>query len=76
MVEDENIKTTVSPFAIREGEIKKFSDIPTIKIHGGDDEALEEARLKLQASLEDLDRRIPEEYEKVYWHGLWRRKQK
>ncbi len=24
MVEDENIKTTVSPFAIREGEIKKF----------------------------------------------------
>jgi len=24
MVEDENIKTTVSPFAVREGEIKKF----------------------------------------------------
>ncbi len=24
MVDDENIKTTVSPFAIREGEIKKF----------------------------------------------------
>ena len=24
MVDDENIKTTISPFAIREGEIKKF----------------------------------------------------
>lgn len=42
----------------------------------GDDEADEQARLKLQASLEDLDKRIASEYEKVYWHGLWRRKQK
>ena len=36
----------------------------------------EEARLKLQKALEDLDNRIAEEYEKVYWHGLWRRKQR
>ena len=26
MVEDSNIKTTVSPFAIREGEIKVFDE--------------------------------------------------
>lgn len=42
----------------------------------GDDASDEAARLKLQASLEELDARIPEEYKKVYWHGLWRRKQK
>ena len=36
----------------------------------------EEARLKLQKALEDLDDKIAEEYDKVYWHGLWRRKQK
>ncbi len=41
--------------------------------HDGDEKSDEEARLKLQASLEDLERRAPEEYEKVYWHGLWRR---
>ena len=59
-------------------------DVRLINLYGdpiyvsedADDEAIEEARLKLQASLEDLDRRIPEEYEKVYWHGLWRRRQK
>ena len=59
-------------------------DVRLINLYGdpiyvsedADDEALEQARLKLQASLEDLDKRIPEEYEKVYWHGLWRRKQK
>lgn len=42
----------------------------------GDDNADKEACEKLQASLEDLDNRIVEEYNKVYWHGLWRRKQK
>lgn len=42
----------------------------------GDASADEAARLKLQAGLEELDRKIPEEYKKVYWHGLWRRKQK
>ena len=42
----------------------------------GDSDADEKARVKLQESLEDLDNRIVEEYNKVYWHGLWRRKQK
>lgn len=40
----------------------------------GDDNADEEARLALQKSLEDLDEKIPSEYKKIYWHGLWRRK--
>lgn len=61
-----------------------FFDVRLINLYGdpiyvpedADDAAIEEARLKLQASLEDLDKRIPEEYEKVYWHGLWRRRQK
>ena len=61
-----------------------IGDVNLINLYGdpiyvpedADDAALEEARLKLQASLEDLDRRIPEEYKKVYWHGLWRRRQK
>ena len=61
-----------------------IGDVNLINLYGepiqvpedADDEVLEQARLKLQASLEDLDRRIPEEYKKVYWHGLWRRKQK
>lgn len=34
----------------------------------------EEALKELQASLEDLERRAPEEYKKVYKFGLWRRK--
>ena len=57
-------------------------DVRLINLYGApiyvpedaDDEAIETARLKLQESLEDLDNRILEEYEKVYWHGLWRRK--
>lgn len=59
-------------------------DVRLINLYGepiyvpedADEEAIEAARQKLQASLEDLDSRIPEEYKKVYWHGLWRRKQK
>ena len=59
-------------------------DVRLINLYGepiyvdpnGDDAADEEARLKLQKSLEDLDARIADEYEKVYWHGLWRRKTK
>lgn len=59
-------------------------DVRLINLYGkpiyvpqdGDDESDEKARLELQASLEDLERRAPEEYEKVYWHGLWRRRQK
>ena len=42
----------------------------------GDAKADAEARKQLQASLEDIDKRIVDEYNKVYWHGLWRRKQK
>lgn len=42
----------------------------------GDEKSDEEARLKLQEALEDLDKRIPEEYKKVYWRGLWKRKEK
>ena len=34
----------------------------------------EKKRIELEESLKELDRRIPEEYEKVYWHGLWRRR--
>ena len=59
-------------------------DVRLINLYGkpiyvaedADDDAIEKARLELQSSLEELDKRIPEEYEKVYWHGLWRRKQK
>lgn len=59
-------------------------DVRLINLYGepiyvpedADEDAIEFARQKLQAGLEDLDNRIPEEYKKVYWHGLWRRKQK
>ena len=59
-----------------------IGDVRLINLYGepiyvpadGDEASEEEARLKLQASLEDLDRRIPEEYKKVYKFGLWRRK--
>ena len=59
-------------------------DVRLINLYGepiyvpedADNDAIEQARLKLQESLEELDRRIPEEYKKVYWNGLWRRKQK
>lgn len=59
-------------------------DVRLINLYGepiyvpedADEDAIEIARQKLQIGLEDLDNRIPEEYKKVYWHGLWRRKQK
>lgn len=59
-------------------------DVRLINLYGepiyvpedADEDAIELARQKLQVGLEDLDNRIPEEYKKVYWHGLWRRKQK
>ena len=59
-------------------------DVRLINLYGepiyvdphGDDAADEEARIKLQKSLDDLDTRIANEYNKVYWHGLWRRKTK
>ena len=34
----------------------------------------EETRLKLQASLEDLEKRAPEAYREVYQFGLWKKK--
>ena len=57
-------------------------DVRLINLYGepiyvdpnGSDEDDEKARLKLQESLEDLDNRIADEYNKVYWHGLWKRK--
>ena len=57
-------------------------DVRLINLYGepiyvpadGDENSEEEARLKLQKALEDLDDKIADEYEKVYWHGLWRRK--
>lgn len=54
-------------------------DVRLINLYGkpiyvGEDE--EAARQELQASLEELERRAPEEYKKVYKFGLWRRKQK
>lgn len=54
-------------------------DVRLINLYGkpiyvGENDDEEEARLKLQASLEDLERRAPEEYKKVYRFGLWRRK--
>ena len=59
-------------------------DVRLINLYGdpiyvpedADDEMIESIRQKLEFSLKELDNRIPEEYNKVYWHGLWRRKQK
>lgn len=54
-------------------------DVRLINLYGkpiyvGENDDEEEVRQKLQASLEDLERRAPEEYKKVYKFGLWRRK--
>jgi len=54
----------------------------TINIYGdpiyvpadGDKESDEEVRKKLQTSMEDIERRAPEEFNKVYRLGIWRRK--
>ncbi len=43
-------------------------------IYVGEDDDVEEVRLKLQSSLEDLDKRIPEAYDEVYKWGLWKKK--
>lgn len=61
-----------------------FLDVRLINLYGepiyvpadGDDASDEECRLKLEKSLLELRDRAPEEYKKVYWHGLWKRKQK
>ena len=57
-------------------------DVRLINLYGepiyvpedADEEEIEKIRLQLQDSLKELDSRIPEEYKKVYWNGLWRRK--
>jgi len=57
-------------------------DVRLINLYGepiyvpkdGDEQSDEEYRLKLEKSLLELRDRAPEEYKKVYWHGLWRRK--
>ena len=59
-------------------------DVRLINLYGkpiyvpkdGDEQIDEEYRLKLEKSLLELKERAPEEYKKVYWHGLWRRRQK
>ena len=57
-------------------------DVRLINLYGepiyvpadGDDEADEKIRLHLQEKLLELLEKAPEEYDKVYWHGLWRRR--
>lgn len=54
-------------------------DVRLINLYGkpiyvNENDSEEDARLKLQASLEDLESRAEEEYNKVYKFGLWRRK--
>jgi len=59
-------------------------DVRLINLYGepiyvpadGDDDSDEKIRLQLQEALLELQSRAPEEYKKVYWHGLWRRKTK
>lgn len=61
-----------------------FLDVRLINLYGepiyvpsdGDEASDEEHRLKLEESLLELKDRAPEEYKKVYWHGLWKRRGK
>lgn len=39
-----------------------------------DEEGEEQYRLELENSLKELDKQAPTEFDKVYWHGLWKRK--
>ena len=58
-------------------------DVRLINLYGepiyvpadADEAQEEEARQKLQASLNELEKRAPEVYKKVYAFGLWRKKQ-
>ena len=52
--------------------VTDWTGVPVSKLIEAESDKL----LSLEESLKELDRRIPEEYDKVYWHGLWRRKQK
>ena len=57
-------------------------DVRLINLYGkpiyipsdGDDETDEMYRKELEDTLMNLLERAPEEYKKVYWYGLWRRK--
>lgn len=59
-----------------------FLDVRLINLYGepiyvpadGDDSSDEQCRLRLESALLELEKKAPEEYKKVYWHGLWRRK--
>ena len=41
-----------------------------------DDEEIERCRLEVENSLKELDNRIADEYEKVFWKGLFKRRRK
>jgi hypothetical protein len=52
-------------------------DVRLINLYGkpiyvSQDDSDEDARARLQASLEELEQRAAEEYKKVYRFGLWR----
>ena len=57
-------------------------DVRLINLYGepiyvpkdGDEQSDEKYRLILEKSLLNLLEKSPEEYKKVYWHGLWRKK--
>jgi lysophospholipid acyltransferase (LPLAT)-like uncharacterized protein len=59
-------------------------DVRLINLYGepiyipkdSDEQSDEQYRLKLETSLLELRDRAPEEYKKVYWHGLWKRRKK
>ena len=59
-------------------------DVRLINLYGepiyvpadNDGDSDEKLRLKLQESMLDLLEKAPDEYKKVYWHGLWRRRTK
>ena len=56
------------------GEVKASHIL--VSIDSKDDASDEEYRIKLENSLLKLKDRAPEEYKKVYWHGLWKRRRK
>ena len=59
-------------------------DVRLINLYGepiyvpadGDEASDEKIRLELQNKLLELLEKAPEEYEKVYWHGLWKRRER
>ena len=57
-------------------------DVRLINLYGepiyvpedGDKESDEQCRLRLEESLLTLLENAPAEYDKVYWHGLWKKR--